>query len=114
MAMPVPTSGPQIPVSLAEMLFISLGHVLDHIEQHGTYPPIMAHNIRKVLDRYDRDRTGALLMQGAPSMAVARYKEYAALKWQKWMQDKALQDEAAQADFEKWAQEMESDGQDLP
>lgn len=106
--MPVPSTGPKIPLGLGEMLYISLNHVLNYVKANGHYPDDMADSIRKLLSRYENDRTGALLMQGIPGVAIDRYTEFTALKWGKWMTEEREKHRALRNDFDLWAKELES------
>lgn len=107
-----PDSAAVIPVALGEMLYVSLRHVLDYTTERRTYPPGLADNMQKVLRRYERDRTQALVSRGFQETAVLRWTMTASEKVTAWLQEKSARTEEAEADFGRWQKELSS-GEDL-
>ncbi|AEK09981.1 hypothetical protein FDH96_gp069 [Mycobacterium phage Rey] len=107
--MAYPSSAPSLPVNLAELVYVALSHTLDYLDRHGTFPPEMQHNMRKVAKSYDRDRTAALNHRGVPTAVVQKYTEAAANRLAEWIDEQAEKNETSELDFEQWAKEMTSD-----
>lgn len=103
-----------IPANIGEVLYVSLSHVLDFIEEHGEYPERMRLNMRKVLAAYNRDRAKALAKQGRSGEDIARYTALAAESLARWLDNQAKKQEANDEDFERWAEELSSDRENDP
>lgn len=106
--MPTPRTNALVPVAVGELMYVSLMHVLDHVEEHGTYPPGMAIHMRKALRRYEKDRTNALLRAGFQATAVVRYTANAKKKMGEWINERSAKTPEAQADFSEWKKELAS------
>lgn len=111
--MPPPTTNALIPVGVGELMYVSLMHVMDHVEEHGQYPPGMAMHMRKALRRYEKDRTESLVNMGFPATAVLQYTQNARQRLSEWINEKSAKTLDAQADFSEWKKELASDD-DLP
>lgn len=103
---------PHVPANIAEILYVSLRHVLDYVEEHGTYPQRMVDNMRKLVGAYDRQRTKALGAQNISPDATRRYTGMAAFALARWLDTQAAREQVTQEDFDKWAEELTSDTDD--
>ncbi|APQ42175.1 hypothetical protein J4U02_gp069 [Mycobacterium phage Aziz] len=107
--MAYPSNAPSLPVNIAELVYVAFSHTLDYLDKHGHFPPEMQHNMRKVAQTYERDRTAALNQRGVPTPVVQKYTATAASRLAEWIDEQAEKHETSELDFEQWAKELASD-----
>lgn len=72
-------------------------------------PPGVAQSMEKVVQRYERDRTQALVSRGFSAASVTRWTLTASEKVTAWLQEKAARTDDDAADFGKWKEELAND-----
>lgn len=102
-----------VPADIAEVLYVSLRHVLDYVGEHGTYPAHMADNMRKILDGFDHQRTEAMGEQHISREATRRYTAMAAFALTNWLEKRAASTQEEQQHFDRWRTELASEDGDI-
>lgn len=103
----IPNSAiPLIPVTIAEVVYVAFASTLDWLETNTDYPPGMAENMRKVLAKYNTDRTEALKKKGFTPSVIDAYTSTAAEKLAEWVDKQAAKNEMNQHDFNQWLEEL--------
>lgn len=99
-----------VPATLGEILYVSLTHVLDYVDEHGTYPPHMRSDMRNILKSYAQERNRYLTQQGVSVRAINRYTLVSSNSLQKWLKNRASRADLSQDDFNQWQKELENGG----
>ena len=100
---------PMIPVATAEILYVALGHVLAYVDKHGNYPQHMADNMRQVMKTYHKVRGNTMAHRGHTPDSIQRYTAMAQRSLERWLDTRTAKTEELQADFDRWANELNSD-----
>ena len=109
---PPQPSDAQIPVRVAEMLFVAFSMTLDEIERCTDYPRDLIDNMREMLRAYEADRTKALKGRGLNDFHVKSYTEGATKKLLAWVLEKEAKAQTASQDFNRWTEELKDEPQD--
>lgn len=94
---------------MAETVFAALDYTLGYLQEHdGKMPSDLTGHLGKVLIAYDRSRSHYMLQKQIPALAIERFSQTAADNLVAWLakQDKKI--ETNNADFDRWAQELDS------
>lgn len=95
-----------VPVATAEILYVALGHVLAHVEKHGTYPPHMAESMRRVMGTYHKVRANTMAHRGHNAASVQKYTATAQRSLTRWLESQTAKTEELEAHFDRWAEEL--------
>lgn len=101
---------PQLPVPVAEILYVSLEHILDLAEGGREIPKTLTDNMRLVMKTYSKYRTDVLVKRGNDAVDARRYTDIARQSLHRWLTMRASKHIELQADFDRWAEELSDDG----
>lgn len=97
-----------IPAALSETMYAALDYAIGHIQKNeGTMSSEMVSSLGKVLLTYDRARSEHLSKKGVPHAVIAGFSQSAADKLEKWIDSQVVKTETNNADFDRWAKELD-------
>ena len=100
---------PQISLPVAEILYIAMDHVLEHVEGMDDALVENMHQGDEDVKTYSKYRTAVLAKRGNGSDAAREYTDIARGALNRWLGTRATKRQAMQGDFDQWARELNDD-----